>query len=699
MPSVYRFADVEVDPACFSVARAGRRLPLEPKAVTLLLLLIGERHRVVTKDEIVDHLWKDTFVTPNALTRLVAQLRRELGDDAHKARVIETVHRRGYRFVAALDDEQVLEPQIVVVADRVTKAPDSTSWKRVAWAAGLAACLLWVIARAARPSVDGLIPWNPLPTPHQVTASLALDSDPALSPDGQFIAWSSDQSGRSEIYAQDLGAGGVERRLTSDGRQNVEPAVSPDAQWVAYRSRLAGGIWIVASSGGTPRQVIDFGARPSWSPDGARIVFGSSETLMAGQSRIWSVAPDGGHLAPLTESGTPEGAHLWPRWSPDGKRLAFIAIGTGDQALWLKERVSGKLTRVRRAHAMAGAGFSPEGDVLWAEGSVGAPGRVWRQRVDAARGSVMGTPWIVPTPGTGIRTAVALGGRSFAWVATRVAMNLWSLPIQAGAPSGEARALTETTYRNSFPMFSPDGSRIAFQRKRPGMDAEVWTVPADGGPPSPLVRDSRGFFPHWLPGGERVLAVERTNAGLQFAYLDVRSGRRDAVRAVHREMHPRLSPDGRRVAFHSPIAGVLQVFVAPVTGGPSTRLTFSPNDVAYPSWSPDGRRLAVEVRTGEDVHVGVVSAAGGPVRQITNGRGLDWPHSWAPDNDRIAFAGERGGTWNLYSVSASTGAVRQLTSFAGATGYVRYPAWSPRDTSIVFERAEVRGNIWVAPLR
>ena len=87
------------------------------------------------------------------------------------------------------------------------------------------------------------------------------------------------------------------------------------------------------------------------------------------------------------------------------------------------------------------------------------------------------------------------------------------------------------------------------------------------------------------------------------------------------------------------------------------------------------------------------------MRQITNGRGLDWPHSWAPDNDRIAFAGERGGTWNLYSVSASTGAVRQLTSFAGATGYVRYPAWSPRDTSIVFERAEVRGNIWVAPLR
>jgi len=701
MPSVFRFGDVEVDPACFSVARAGRRLPLEPKAVTLLLLLLEHRHRVVTKDEIVEHLWKDTFVTPNALTRLVAQLRRELGDAAHEASVIQTVHRRGYRFVATLNDEAAASrTENHLAADVERKAgirPLRTSWVRAAGAAAIAACLVWVAVRAMRPSVEGVV-WNRLPSPEQVTASLGLDSDPTLSPDGQLLAWSSDQSGQSEIYLQDRRTAGVERQITQDGRQNVEPAVSPDGSWIAYRSRVSGGIWMVPTAGGTPRQVVAFGARPAWSPDGRRLVFGSSETLMAGQSRIWSIAPDGSALRPLTEASRPAGVHLWPRWSPDGRRLAFVAGGVGDQTLWLQETEGRRLTRVRDAHAFAGVGFSGSGDVLWAEGSQGAPGRVWRQQLDQATGSTAGAPVIIPTPGDGIRTAVGFGHDSLAWVATRVAMNLWSLPITAGAPAGDARPLTRTTYRNSFPMFSPDGSRIAFQRKRPGMDAEVWTIPADGGTPTPLVpANSQGFFPHWLPGGERVLAVERTTRGLQFAYLDVRSGRRDAVRAIDREQHPRLSPDGRRVAFHSPVGGVLQVFVAPVTGGASTQLTFSPNDTAYPSWSPDGRHLAVEIRSGEDVHVGVMSASGGPARQITSGRGLNWPHSWAPDNDRIAFAGERGGTWNLYSVSASTGEVRQLTAWAG-NGYLRYPAWSPRDTSIVFERAEVRGNIWTARL-
>jgi Tol biopolymer transport system component len=303
---------------------------------------------------------------------------------------------------------------------------------------------------------------------------------------------------------------------------------------------------------------------------------------------------------------------------------------------------------------------------------------------------------------TGVSTAaggLAVAGGRVAWVSTRSATNLWSLPLEGGRPSGPARPLTQTTFRNTFPTFSPDGSRLAFQLKRPGAETEVWTIPAGGGAPVPaLPGDARGYFPHWMPDGDRVLAVERTDGGQRFASLDVRAGRRDVLRAVHAEQHPRLSPDGRFVAYHAPTDGTLQVFVAPIEGGASRQVTFSPTDAAYPSWSPDGQRLAVEVRTGEDVQVAVVRAAGGPLRQVTSGHGISWPHSWAPDNDRIALAGERGGEWELYTVSSGTGEVRQLTSFGTPNGYVRYPAWSPADTSVVFERAELRGNIWVAPL-
>ncbi|HET8644370.1 MAG TPA: transcriptional regulator, partial [Vicinamibacteria bacterium] len=99
MPTIYRFADVEVDEGQFRVHRGGQPLRLEPKAVELLLFLLAHAGRLVTKAEIQDAVWKDVAVTENALTRLVAQLRKALGDDAREARYIETVPTRGYRFV------------------------------------------------------------------------------------------------------------------------------------------------------------------------------------------------------------------------------------------------------------------------------------------------------------------------------------------------------------------------------------------------------------------------------------------------------------------------------------------------------------------------------------------------------------------------------------------------------------------------
>ena len=320
--------------------------------------------------------------------------------------------------------------------------------------------------------------------------------------------------------------------------------------------------------------------------------------------------------------------------------------------------------------------------------------------MDLADGRMRGDAIADDTTGPLPVQCLSVAGDLIAYVPIRLETNLWTLPLGRDGRPGTPQPLTRTTYRNTFPVFSPDGTRIAFQLKRPGSETEVWTIAPAGGEPVPLLRDNpRGFFPNWLPGGERVLAVERTEGGERFAYLDARSGQRDALRAVDGEKHPRLSPDGRQVAFHAPVEGTLQVFVAPIAGGQSRQLTFSPTDAAYPSWSPDGRRLAVEVRQGEDVQIALISAAGGPLEVITSGAGLHWPHSWAPDNDRIAFAGEHDGRWEIYSLSTTTRAIEQLTAFGTVSGYVRYPAWSPRDTSIAFERAEARGNVWITSVR
>ena len=102
----YQFADVSVDLERVAVTRNGVAVELEPKAFDVLRHLLEHADRLVTKEELLDAVWSDTFVTPNVLTRAIAQLRRALGDDAREARYIGTVARRGYRFIAELTRDE-----------------------------------------------------------------------------------------------------------------------------------------------------------------------------------------------------------------------------------------------------------------------------------------------------------------------------------------------------------------------------------------------------------------------------------------------------------------------------------------------------------------------------------------------------------------------------------------------------------------
>ena len=123
--SIFRFDNVSVDAAQYRVLKDGEPILLEPKAFQLLIFLLEQRGRLVTKDELLDAIWVDSFVTPNALTRIVAQLRRALGDASQNSRYIETVPTRGYRFIAQVEEVDV--PQAgEVLSSGETTAPTSS---------------------------------------------------------------------------------------------------------------------------------------------------------------------------------------------------------------------------------------------------------------------------------------------------------------------------------------------------------------------------------------------------------------------------------------------------------------------------------------------------------------------------------------------------------------------------------------------
>lgn len=101
-PRCWQFDDVVVDGENFGVRKQGETVALTPRAFDVLIYLIEHHGRLVDKQELFEHVWKDTYVTDSALTQVIKDIRRAIGDDAHAPRYIETVHKRGYRFIGAL---------------------------------------------------------------------------------------------------------------------------------------------------------------------------------------------------------------------------------------------------------------------------------------------------------------------------------------------------------------------------------------------------------------------------------------------------------------------------------------------------------------------------------------------------------------------------------------------------------------------
>lgn len=106
----YRSRDVVIDCRDFSVLKNGQQQSLTPRAFDVLRYLVERRDRVVEKSEIFEQVWKEKFVTDNALTRVVADIRQALGDSADSPQFIETVPKRGYRFIGPIEEQSIQPP-------------------------------------------------------------------------------------------------------------------------------------------------------------------------------------------------------------------------------------------------------------------------------------------------------------------------------------------------------------------------------------------------------------------------------------------------------------------------------------------------------------------------------------------------------------------------------------------------------------
>ena len=249
-------------------ARRADASPLEPKAFDLLVLLLERQGQVVTKQEILDTVWRQTAVTDNALTRIVAHLRKALGDDARDARYIETVpdarislarsrRAQGRRAAGRLGggDAGGARVRPPLAAARLGGDRCSPSWPRSRRSA---------LAYRQRPDAQSGGAGRPLGVADARSRSRRrLDAFPALSPDGRRVAYASDRSGGFEIVGAPLAGGATrDRRSPPTGSRTCSPRGRRTANTSPITRCGAAASGSCPRWAGRARQVTEFGSDP-----------------------------------------------------------------------------------------------------------------------------------------------------------------------------------------------------------------------------------------------------------------------------------------------------------------------------------------------------------------------------------------------------------------------------------------------------
>ena len=557
----YAFEDVELDTGRVLLLKDAAPIALEPKAFAVLRLLAERAPQVVDKAEIFAVVWKDTAVTDNALTRIIAQLRRTMGDDARDPRYIATVSARGYRLlpdVRRLDGQTPAPAAAVVAAAPVTPHHTTIDPRRFV-AAATAALVLIAIAggyvavrrsRSAAAAAGAEIAARSLGNldlsiaaslgPEQLTVGTGYDGYVAYSPDSATIAYSSDRSGALEIYVEGLAEGSVPTSLTRGaGQQAIQPAWSPDGRLIAYAELAGNGIWIVPSRGGAARKITDFGAHPTWSPDGRRIAFQSRAPAdlntggsFGADSTIWLVDVDGRTPpAALTAPGRPVGSHGAPQWMPGTGRVLFaVAAPAGvflGAALWTVDPATRAVRKMSAQPRLTSEfALAPDGrGVLFAARDTNA---IWWLPI-GDDGETGGEPRPTALPVTGpalAGLAVSPDGRRVAWTAAASSSSIWAAPPapHAGALPTPLVPSTEIGWRAAHPAVAADG-RIAFMGNRGNAGNKIFLVEPTR-PPRQLTTDARDHFsPFWLRGDNALAVLANHGDVVGWWRLDPATGR------------------------------------------------------------------------------------------------------------------------------------------------------------------------------
>jgi len=614
-PSPVRFGAFELDLRTGELRKHGIRRKIQDQPFQVLQALLERPGELVTREDLQRRIWpQGTFVDfDQSLNRAVNKVREALGDSADNPRYIETMARRGYRFIAPVEAPPKPEPK---------PAPSRKPRGKIAW---ITAAVLPVVGLGLWLTLERV----PLPLPRVVplTTFTGIETHPAFSPDGKHVAftWDGEKGDNYDIYVKMVG-NVTALRLTSDPAADGFPAWSPDGRQIAFVSaRGGGGIYLVSPDGGPERKVSDLptDSRPSWTADGKHLLVAKryNQTHPEVGDGALLLVPVESEGAPRQVLAPPRGSwYRDPAFAPDGRSLAFACCtGTQDgsrcslQVAAIQARLvpSGKPRQItEQSWLIFGLAWMPDGSSLLYAGGIMEPSpHLWRVNVRDGR-----EPEREDLAGDGARyPAIDFKTGRLAFSRTLTHENIWRLE-SGGRP---APFLTSSA-TDGGPQYSPDGRRIAFTSNRQVANTAVWVANADGTGPAQITNISRPY-----------------------------SGT------------PRWSPDGLWLAFDAFEKGSgWDVWVAEANGSSPRQLTHGPADNAIPSWSRDGSSIYFASKRSGRFEIWRIPAGGGTAVQMTHSGG--WVAFESADGKTLYYTLSEVGAEGLYAKRVPDGEEKQV---------------------------------------
>lgn len=691
--------------------KAGRKIKLQGQPFKVLTVLLEKPGEVVTREELRVRLWGKDAVGDfdHSLGTAINKIREALSDTADNPRFVETLARRGYRFIAPVT---VLEPVVEVSAPApaailepvarmerfpvaapaalvetvlVPVQPATLWWKKaLIWAVPvLVAGVLGYLGGSGRgpgiPRIERITHSGRIAPGMQ-----AMESLPAFATDGLRLFIPVIYGGRAELAQVDAHTGTVQHMdVPSEIAAPTLGDLSPDGASLLLRSHLSPEseqpLWTVPTAGGSALRLSNVVAHDAtWMPDGKGVLYATGNQLLVNRLEDGSSRP----------FATLPGRAFWLRWSPDGNLLRFTLMDPVGHTLSLWE--VGRDGKDAKAILTGGAGtpshccgvWSGDGKYFVYQASQGDGGDLWRLSGKSTSGPVRITngPLSFEAPAMarsghriyflGLETQSSLlefdagkhvflpvpeflagasrveYSRDRAWVLwTDIKGRLW----RARANGSETIQVTPNSMQVFIAHWSPDGSKLALMAREQDKAWQLYLVAPDGGTPQRLLSEQRNAAdPSWSADGQRLVFGRVTDV----------MGKEDGPRALE----------------------MLDLRTQKVSMLPGSDGLFSPR------WSPDGRFIAaLSLDQRKLVLFDTVAQTWRTLAEATAADPV-----WASDSKTIFFHASQAEGQPIYRASVLDGRLEQIaniTSFSGgATADSFFCGLTPENAPIVRSR-------------